>query len=238
MTFHWLASLSDAFLPHAASRYNSLDEDQKRFWRAIQKEDVDVIGDIATRYPQAYKTWQSDNGPPLQTAQTEGAFESFVELVGLGASLNADYGNGWTPLMMSLVRREQAFFDFISGSRPDMNAVGYDAKGRAHTALQLAIDNRDAEEVRTLIELGADTKQRVEDKDGAKILPADYARSKGLDKIGELIDLGPEIKAIRDKRMGVTFNQQATTPAVAEPVAPAVAAVVAPVPAAPLTPKA
>src|SRR4051812_30501314 len=115
MSFHWFTSLSDSFSPEAASRHSSLAEDQKRFWHAVQTEDIDIVGDIASRYPDAYKTWETKDGPPLKTAQAWGCFESFVELMGMGGDINTDYGSGWTPLLKGLVSNDKFFLDYIIG---------------------------------------------------------------------------------------------------------------------------
>lgn len=228
MSFHWFSSLSDSFLPVAANRHSSLAEDQKRFWHALQTEDIDTVGDVASRYPD-YKTWESKDGPPLKTAQARGCFESFVELMGMGGDINTNYGGGWTPLLTALVAQDKFFLDYIIGSRPNFDAVATDDKGHSHTALQIAVDNRDIEMVRRLIEHGANPKLEIETKDGEKMSPADYARSRKQPKIADLLDLAPEVKKMYDHRYDDYLDQQVERPAVAEPVAAAVAAAVAPV---------
>lgn len=214
MTFHWLESLADSFMPKAErSHRTSLEDDQKKFWHAVQKEYIDDIGLIAEKYPAAYMTWETGDGNPLKTAQAWGCFSSFVELIGLGANIDQDYGSGWTPLLTALAKDNDAFIDYIIQHPVNLNAVAHDDRGRSYTALQLAIDHHDTDTIRTLIERGADEKLEIELKNGGKMLPADYARSKDQPKAAEMLDLAEQIRALHAQKSGSYLAEQVEIPA-------------------------
>ncbi|TAL38532.1 MAG: ankyrin repeat domain-containing protein [Alphaproteobacteria bacterium] len=224
MAFHWLESLADSFMPKAErSHRTSLEDDQKKFWHAVQKEYIDDIGLIAEKYPANYMTWETEDGNPLKTAQTWGCFSSFVELVTLGANIDQDCGSGWTPLLTALAKGDDMFVDYIIQHKVNLNAVAHDDKGRSYTALQLAIDHHDTDTIRMLVERGADEKQEIEAKDGTKMLPADYARSKGQPKAAEMLDLAEQIRSLHAPKSVPDVQQQIAVPAVSAP-APAPAA--------------
>lgn len=212
MTFHWLGSLAESFTPQAERAHRtSLEEDQKRFWHSLQKDDIDGIRSVAGKYPETFMTWETKDGNPLQTAQTRGCFSSFVELVNLGAKLDQDYGSGWTPLLTAIARNDDFFISYIIEHRPDLNAVAVDDEGRSHTALKLAIDRHDTGTIRLLVERGADEKLEIETKDGAKMLPADYARSKGQHKAAEMLELAEQIRMLTTPKSSPFILQQAET---------------------------
>jgi ankyrin repeat protein len=218
MTFRWMASLSESFTPKAErAHHTSLEEDQKKFWRAVQKEYIDDIGLVAEKYPDTYMTWETKDGNPLKTSQEWGCFSSFVELVTLGADIGQDYGAGWTPLLTAIAGGGDMFIPFIIEHRPNLNAVAHDDKGRAHTALKLAIDRRDTDTIRKLIERGADEKLEIETKDGAKMLPADYARAKGQPKAAEMLELAEQIRTLHAQKSGSFLMQQMEKPATPAP---------------------
>jgi ankyrin repeat protein len=221
MAFHWLGSLADSFMPKAERPHRtSLEEDQKKFWRAVQKEYIDDIGLIAEKYPETYMAWETGDGNPLKTAQKWGCFSSFVELVTLGANIDQDYGSGWTPLLTALAKSDDMFIDYVIQHKVNLNAVAQDDKGRSYTALQLAIDHHDTDAIRTLVERGADEKREIELKDGGKMLPADYARSKDQPKAAEMLDLAEQIRAIHAQKSGSFLAEQIERPASPGPLAP------------------
>jgi hypothetical protein len=216
MSFHWLESLADSFLPKAERLHRtSLEEDQKKFWLAVQKEYIDDIGFIAEKHPAAVMTWETKDGNPLKTAQAWGCFSSFVELANLGADMDQDYGGGWTPLLTALAKGDDMFIDYIIQHKVNLNAVARDDKGRSYTALQLAIDHHDTDAIRTLVERGADETLGIELKDGGRMLPADYARSKDQPKAAEMLELAEQIRTLHAQK-SVSFLSDK----IEKPVAP------------------
>lgn len=221
MAFHWLESLADSFMPQAErAHHTSLEEDQKKFWHAIQKEDLDSLPPITEKYPETFMTWETKDGNPLRTAQTWGCFSSFVTLAQLGAKLDQDYGSGWTPLLTALTHNDEFFVSYLVECKQDLNTVAHDEKGHAYTALKLAIDRHDTQTIRMLIERGADEKQEIEAKDGTKMLPADYARSKGQPKAAEMLDLAEQIRSLHAPKAAPAVMQQTEAPAAPAPATP------------------
>ena len=214
MAFSWLSSLVPAF-SHAAIAHTSeelLEHEKKRFFNAIQKEDGDTMTVMAQKHPDFLK-WETEHGSTLKTAQEMGCFCSFVMLLGMGGNKNEDYGNGWTPLLSALAKDDKLFYEYLIGSRPNLDAIALDAKGRPITALQLAIDNRSTEAARMLIEGGALATLPIADKDGTTMTPEEYAVKKGQPKIAEMLRLAGEIRWMGAHRYDAQQQLKAAPPA-------------------------
>jgi hypothetical protein len=192
-----MTSLLNA-LEHAFSHHARYMPDQERFFNAIQKENVETMEAVIGRHPREFMTWETKDGGPLQTAQAWGCFSSFATLLGMDRRLvDTDYGQGWTPLLTSLKGRQNMFTEYILQHHPEIDTVATDEKtGRKVTALQLAIDGRNAEALKWLLERGANTSLAIETKDGRNLSPLDYVNdSKKTRWAAALIEQAPKLQA-------------------------------------------
>lgn len=201
----WVIKAVDAFNPAAlppahGHAYRSAEEEQAAFFKAIMKEDIPTMLDIAGRRKDQWQDWRQDGMSPLHYAQDSMSFQSFVQLCALpGAKVNEDYGNGWSPFSYAVNYGDPTFIHYTLGHKPDLNALAViDAKGHTATPLHLAIERRDIETVEALIERGADTGAKANTRYG-EMTPQEYAEKRGEKKIAEMLSLAPQIKAIHDQ---------------------------------------
>lgn len=175
-------------------------QEQDFFFNAIERDDTDTIARIARKYPQDFPGWRNHKGhSPLQAAQDWNSFQSFHQLVALGADKDEDYGNGWTPLMTALAKRDSAFIDYILRCKPDVNGIARDGN-KSYTALHLAVDADDEALVMELIELGASGSLKAAPrKGGVEITAEEYAQQKGKTRMTEMIGLADEIRAVKER---------------------------------------
>src|SRR5262249_53399 len=146
--------------------------DQERFFKAVQTEDVGTMETVISRHPKEFLSWQTKDGGPLQTAQAWGCFSSFAILSEYGERMNTDYGQGWTPRSTALKGRQNQFVEYVLQHHPELDGAATDEKtGRPVTGLQLAIDGRNLQALKWLLERGADTAHAIETKDGRSISP-------------------------------------------------------------------
>ncbi len=198
--FNWLShSLTHAFTGATHKPYHAptREEEQEKFFDAIEKEDLTEMNRIAERYPKDFLNWKSADGhSPLRHAQEWNSFQAFVQLAGTGANRHEDYGNGWTPLTLALSRRHGSFVDYlIDGNVETLNKIATDGE-HSYTALHLAVLMGDEDRLLSLIEHGADT--TIKAKPGRDdITPEELATLRREKNLTEMLHLAPQIVANR-----------------------------------------
>ena len=200
----WVIKAVDAFnpvaAPHPYAGHHTPEQDRENFFKAIMKEQIDPMLEIAARNKDTWQSWKQDGMSPLQYAQDSMSFQSYVRLCALpGANPNEDYGNGWSAFSYAVNYGDPTFINYTMGHKPDLDAlVTLDAKGHTATPLHLAIERRDIETVEELIERGADVAKKANTRYG-EMTPQEYAEKRGTKKIAEMLSLAPQIKAIHDE---------------------------------------
>jgi ankyrin repeat protein len=200
---NWLTNaFSDSSASSQQKTERTLDQAQENFFRAIDREQNDVIERIASKYPD-FMTWRdAKDRSPLRHAQDSSSFQAFIQLVGLGADRHEDYGNGWTPLTTALAKNDPVFIDYLFDSKTAALSGVATSGEYSYTALHLAVLNRDEARVLRLIELGAD--QTVKAKPGknrGEVTPEELAAQMKMPKIAEMLHLADEIRAVKAKEL-------------------------------------
>jgi len=187
-----------AHKPHATTP----EEAQRDFFKAIAKEQIGEIISIAARHKDEWQNWRdAETGfSPLRYAQDNMSFQSFVQLIGMGAEKNENYGNGWSPFMFAVNYGDRTFIDYTLGHNPELDTLAVvDGKGHTATALHLAIERRDFETVQQLIEHGASTAVKAQTRNGL-LTPQEYAEARHETKLAEMLALAPQIRQIHEER--------------------------------------
>ncbi len=198
--FNWLShSLTHAFTGATHKPYHAptREEEQEKFFDAIEKEDLTEMTRIAERYPKDFLNWKSNDGhSPMRHAQEWNSFQAFVQLAGMGGNRHEDYGNGWTPLTLALSRRHGPFVDYlIDGNAETLNKIAIDGE-HSYTALHLAVLMGDEDRLLSLIEHGADT--AIKAKTGKDDITAEELATQRREKnLAEMLHLAPQIVANR-----------------------------------------
>lgn len=200
--FSWLNfSLDDAFGEVNRQRVlpeKNIEQAQKHFFRAIEREDLETVERIARAHPD-FMTWRDyKDRSPMRAAQETSSFESFVTLSGIGGDKHEDYGNGWTPFMVAMSKRDDVFINYLIDSRTEnVNTVAKSGND-TFTPLHLAVLNRDHERIMILIELGAD--EKVKASPGKKyrdVTPQELAVQLKEPKIAEMLGLAEHIREVK-----------------------------------------
>lgn len=200
--FHWLShSLTHAFMgaTHKAHHTPTREEEQEKFFDAIEKEDLGEITRIAEKYPKDFLNWKSNDGhSPMRHAQEWNSLQAFVQLGGMGGDRHEDYGNGWTPLTLALSRRHGPFVDYlIGGNAETLNKIATDGE-HSYTALHLAVLMGDEDRLLALIERGADT--TIKAKPGREEVTSEELAVQRREKnLAEMLHLAPQIIANREE---------------------------------------
>ncbi len=211
----FLVHFGNDFNEAAAHHPRSLEDDQAHFFKAIMKEQIGEFIAIAARHEGEWQSWRQDGMSPLRYAQDSMSFQSFVQLCAMDINKNEDYGNGWTPLLFAVNYGDRTFIDYTLSHNPDLNGLAtVDGKGHTSTALHLAIERRDVETIQQLIEHGADTKVKARTKFGL-LNPQEYAEARHEKKLGEMLGLAPQIKALHDERFAPFKPAAASKPLLA-----------------------
>lgn len=198
--FNWLShSLTHAFTGATHKPYHAptREEEQEKFFDAIEKEDLTEMSRIAAKYPKDFLNWQSNDGhSPMRHAQEWNSFQAFVQLAGMGGNRHEDYGNGWTPLTLALSRRHGPFVDYlIDGNAETLNKIATDGE-HSYTPLHLAVLMGDEDRLLALIERGADT--TIKAKPGRSEVTAEELAVQRREKnLAEMLHLAPQIVANR-----------------------------------------
>lgn len=198
--FNWLShSLTHAFTgaTHKPFQPVTREEEQEKFFDAIEKEDLTELNRIAEKYPKDFLNWKNGEGhSPLRHAQEWNSLQAFVQLVGIGADRHEDYGNGWTPLALALSRRHGPFVDYlIDGDAETLNKIATDGE-HSYTPLHLAVLMGDEDRLLALIERGADT--TIKAKPGRSEVTAEELAVQRREKnLAEMLHLAPQIVANR-----------------------------------------
>ncbi len=198
--FNWLShSLTHAFTGATHKPYHAptREEEQEKFFDAIEKEDLTEMNRIAEKYPKDFLNWKTPDGhSPLRHAQEWTSFQAFVQLAGIGADKHEDYGNGWTPLTLALSRRHGPFVDYLSNGTPEtLNKIATDGE-HTYTALHLAVLMGDEDRLLALIERGADT--TIKAKPGrTEVTAEEFAVQRHEKNLAEMLRLAPQIVANR-----------------------------------------
>lgn len=197
MAFGWLTS---AFTKAAQEPW---EKDRDDFFKAIKKNKVDTVREIAGRYPQEALGWRTENGSPLFVAHENNRLEAFKALVELGADINEKYtfgkGKGRTPLLRAIDQKQAEWLEFIASSGGDINheeqsctVASIIVLRQAYTPLALAIEKGDEKAVKLLIAKGVDPAapcqgSSIEGNPELKRTPAEYAESVKQYKISDII---------------------------------------------------
>lgn len=218
MAFGWL---KNAFTKAAQEPWE-IDRDD--FFKAIKRNNVEKIREIAARYPNEALGWKTENGTPLYVAHENNRLEAFKALVELGADINEAYtfgkGKGRTPLLRSIERKQTEWVEYIASNGADLNKkqgsstlIVSSVIYSVYTPLSLAIDMGDEQMVKLLIAKGVDPAApcfgAAIDKDPElKVSPATHAEHQKQYKMADML-----------KRMALQAATSANVPAPA-PVAP------------------
>ncbi len=222
--FNWLShSLTHAFTgaTHKPFQAVTREEEQEKFFDAIEKEDLTEMGRIAAKYPKDFLNWKSNDGhSPMRHAQEWNSFQAFVQLAGMGGDRHEDYGYGWTPLTLALSRRHGPFVDYlIDGNAETINKIATDGE-HSYTPLHLAVLMGDEDRLLALIERGADT--TIKAKPGRTEVTAEELAVQRREKnLAEMLHLAPQIVANRAeefKKMAEIGKANAYVPKPEEPV--------------------
>ncbi|MDE1154016.1 MAG: ankyrin repeat domain-containing protein [Micavibrio sp.] len=196
------------------AHHSSPEEAQRDFFKAIMKEQIGEVITIAARYKNDWQNWrEAETGfSPLRFAQDSLSFQSFVQLCGMGAEKNEDYGNGWSPFLFAVNYGDRTFIDYTLGHKPALDALAVtDGKGHTATALHLAIERRDFETVEQLIEHGADTGVKANTRHGL-LTPQEYAEARHETKLAEMLSLAPQIRQLHEERFAPYVAALRTAP--------------------------
>ena len=222
--FNWLSNtLIYAFTDAAHKPHHTptREEEQEKFFDAIEKEDLTELNRIAAKYPKDFLNWKSNDGhSPMRHAQEWNSFQAFVQLAGIGGDRHEDYGNGWTPLTLALSRRHGPFVDYlIDGNAETLNKIATDGE-HSYTPLHLAVLMGDEDRLLALIERGADT--TIKAKPGKEEITAEELAIQRREKnLTELLHLAPQIVANREaefKKMAEIGKANAYVPKPEEPL--------------------
>lgn len=222
--FNWLSNtLIYAFTDAAHKPHHTptREEEQEKFFDAIEKEDLTELNRIAAKYPKDFLNWKSNDGhSPMRHAQEWNSLQAFVQLAGMGGDRHEDYGNGWTPLTLALSRRHGPFVDYlIGGSVETLNKIAADGE-HTYTALHLAVLMGDEDRLLALIERGADT--TIKAKPGKEEITAEELAIQRREKnLTEMLHLAPQIVANREaefKKMAEIGKANAYVPKPEEPL--------------------
>ena len=222
--FNWLSNtLIYAFTDAAHKPHHTptREEEQEKFFDAIEKEDLTELNRIAAKYPKDFLNWKSNDGhSPMRHAQEWNSFQAFVQLAGMGGDRHEDYGNGWTPLTLALSRRHGPFVDYlIDGNAETLNKIATDGE-HSYTPLHLAVLMGDEDRLLALIERGADT--TIKAKTGKEDITAEELAIQRREKnLTEMLHLAPQIVANREaefKKMAEIGKANAYVPKPEEPL--------------------
>ena len=222
--FNWLSNtLIYAFTDAAHKPHHTptREEEQEKFFDAIEKEDLTELNRIAAKYPKDFLNWKSNDGhSPMRHAQEWNSFQAFVQLAGIGGDRHEDYGNGWTPLTLALSRRHGPFVDYlIDGNAETLNKIATDGE-HSYTPLHLAVLMGDEDRLLALIERGADT--TIKAKPGKEDVTAEELAIQRREKnLTEMLHLAPQIVANREaefKKMAEIGKANAYVPKPEEPL--------------------
>jgi Ankyrin repeats (many copies)/Ankyrin repeat len=197
MDFGWLTK---AFTKSAQEPWEI---DRDAFFKAIKKNKVEQVKEIAARYPNEALGWKTENGSPLFVAHENNRLEAFKALVELGADINENYnfgkGKGRTPLLRAIEHKQPAWLDYIAGNGADLGRTQHDCTVAsviilryAYTPLAFAIENGDEQAVKLLLSKGVNPSApcyggSLEKTAELTSLPATYAESCKQYKIADLL---------------------------------------------------
>ncbi|MEZ0259758.1 MAG: ankyrin repeat domain-containing protein [Alphaproteobacteria bacterium] len=197
MAFGWL---KNAFTQAAQEPW---EKDRDDFFKAIKKNNVEQVKEIAARYPNEALGWKTENGSPLYVAHENNRLDAFKALVALGADINENYtfgkGRGRTPLLRAIDRKQPEWLEYIASNGGDLNKVHHDCAVAsviviryAYTPLSLAIEKGDEKAVKLLLSKGVDPAApcyggTIEKTVELTSLPAAYAESQKQFKMADMI---------------------------------------------------
>lgn len=197
MDFGWLTKV------FTKSAQEPWEKDRDDFFKAIKKNKVDQIKEIAARYPNEALGWKTENGSPLYVAHENKRLDAFKTLVELGADINESYsfgkGKGRTPLLRAIDQNQPEWLEYIVDNRGDTQAVqsncAFGIGGgfwTSYTPLALAIEKGDEKTVKILLSKGVDPSAPCYSASFDKavqprVLPAAYAEAKKQYKMADYL---------------------------------------------------
>ncbi|MBI1216574.1 MAG: hypothetical protein GC185_12250 [Alphaproteobacteria bacterium] len=160
MSRDYFKSLKSVFSRAARDPWEA---DRNTFFRAVKKDDLATVMDIAGKYPRECVKWESRKGSPLTVAQDSGSLNVFRFLLDSGADANENTGNDWTPLLRAVKKGRHDFALALMEKGADLNAKVmtkckeecFDYYYYYDTPLTLAVKKSDKVMVRMLLERGA-----------------------------------------------------------------------------------
>lgn len=179
------------------------EKDRDDFFKAIKKNKIEQIKEIAARYPNEALGWKTENGTPLYVAHENKRLDSFKTLIGLGADINENYtfgkGDARTPLLRAIAQKQPQWIEYIACNGADINkqaesvTIGGTMVIRSvFTPLAFAIEKGDEQAVKTLLAKGVDPSApcyniAVGQTPNLSELPAQYAERNKQYKIADII---------------------------------------------------
>lgn len=197
MAFGWL---KNAF---SKASQEPWEKDRDDFFKAIKKNKVEQVKEIAARYPHEALGWKTENGSPLFVAHENNRLEAFKALVELGADINEAYtfgkGKGRTPLLRAIDRKQPEWLDYIASNGANLNSqqdlcefASFVVFRYAYTPLALAIEKGDEKAVKLLLSKGVDPAApcyggSIQATAALTVLPAAYAESQKQFRMADMI---------------------------------------------------